>query len=184
MIYYSEGCNKIFAGDYKGTVADLSRAIERDSDFLQAWENRGVAYYHTKSYREALEDFSKALEINPSDYNTFGRRGWTRFRLYDCQGAITDFTTALRGDQENPDYYCARGQAKYYLKDLNGALSDFGKAIKYATGRRQIRGTAFYWRGVTLIEIGDKNRGCSDLHKAASLGYSFANELIGIYCQD
>jgi tetratricopeptide (TPR) repeat protein len=184
MNYYRDGCNMIFTGDYKGAVNYLTLAIERDSDFLQAWENRGVAKYHLKSYREALEDFSKALEINPSDYNTFGRRGWTRFRLYDCQGAITDFTTALRGDPENPGYYCARGQAKYYLKDLNGALSDFGKTIRYGAGRRKIRGTGFYWRGLTLIELGDKKGGCSDLHKAAGLGYDFANEMIGIYCSE
>jgi serine/threonine-protein kinase len=180
---FLNGCDNVFRKNYQGAIADLSWAIKRDSGFLQAYENRGVAKFYLKDYRGAIADFTKALEINPSDYNTLGRRGWAKFYLQDCRGAIADFTKALEGSLDAAQYYNARGQAEYYLHDYKGAMADFNRVIKFWSGERNQRSKAFYWRGLIKINLGQKVSGCLDLNKAGKLGYAEAFKVSEIYCQ-
>jgi tetratricopeptide (TPR) repeat protein len=180
---FLNGSENVIRKNYKGAVADLSWAIKRDSGFLQAYENRGVAKFYLQDYRGAIDDYTKALEINPNDYNTFGRRGWAKFYLQDCNGAIADFTKAIEGSLDAVQYYNARGQAKYYLQDYKGAMADFNRVIKFWSGDRNQRSKAFFWRGLVKIKLGQKDSGCLDLNKAGKLGYTEAFKVSGIYCQ-
>jgi tetratricopeptide (TPR) repeat protein len=182
MVDYINGCDKVFRKNYLGAIADFSWAIKRDSGFLQAYENRGVAKYYLKDYRGAIADFTKALEINPDDYNTFGRRGWAKLRLQDCSGAIADFTKAIESSLDAAQFYNARGQAKYYLHDYHGAMADFNKVIRSWSGERNQRSESFYWRGLVKINLGQKAGGCLDLNKAGKLGYAEAFKVLEIYC--
>jgi tetratricopeptide (TPR) repeat protein len=182
LVYYRNGCDKIFLKNYTGAITEFNWAIKRDSVFIQAYENRGVAKYYMEDYKGAIADFSKALEINPSDYNTYGRRGWAKFHLQDCSGAIDDFTKAIEGARDPSQYYNIRGQAKYYLHDYAGAISDFNKVIRIWSGERYQRGIAFFWRGLLKIDTNQKNSGCLDLRKAGRLGHVKALELAAIYC--
>lgn len=181
--YYTNGCYKVYIKKYKEAVDDFSEALKRDTGFIQAYENRGVAKYYLEDYYGAIEDFTIALEINPEDFNTYGRRGWARFRLQDCRGAIEDFTKALEGDQGDAEYYTVRGEAKYFLQDYQGAIADFSKVVRFATGTRDQRAEALYWRGLAEIDSGHKSNGCLDFNKAVKLGSSKALSLQTVYCQ-
>ena len=44
-------------------VADFTKAIESDPDFLAAYYNRGVAYFDQGKYDLAIADFTKAMEL-------------------------------------------------------------------------------------------------------------------------
>jgi tetratricopeptide (TPR) repeat protein len=183
LVYYRNGCDKIFSKNYTGAITEFTWAIKRDSVFIQAYENRGVAKYYLENYQGAVADFDKALEINPYDYSTFGRRGWAKFHLQDCRGAIDDFSRAIEGDRDPSQYYNIRGQAKYYLHDYEGAINDFTRVIRSWYGERSQRGKAFFWRGLVKIDTGQRNSGCLDLRKAGKLGYAKALEMVEIYCQ-
>lgn len=180
---FFSGIDNVFRKNYLGAIADFSWAIKRDSGFLQAYENRGVAKFYLQDYRGAIADYTRALEINPNDYNTFGRRGWAKFYLQDCQGAITDFTKAIEGSLDAPQYYNARGQAKYYLHDYEGAMTDFNSVIKSWSVEKNQRCKAFYWRALVKIRLGQKDSGCLDLNRACKLGYAEAFKISEIYCQ-
>lgn len=180
---FFNGCDNVFRKNYLGAIADFSWAIKRDSGFLQAYENRGVAKFYIQDYRGAIADYTKALEINPNDYNTFGRRGWAKFYLQDCRGAIVDFTKAIEGSQDPAQYYNARGQAEYYLHDFQEAMADFNRVIKSWSGEKKQRSKAFYWRALVKIKLGQKDSGCLDLNKAGKLGYAEAFKVSEIYCQ-
>jgi tetratricopeptide (TPR) repeat protein len=180
---FFNGCDNVFRKNYLGAIADFSWAIKRDSGFLQAYENRGVAKFYIQDYRGAIADYTKALEINPNDYNTFGRRGWAKFYLQDCRGAIADFNKAIEGSLDAAQYYNARGQAEYYLHDFQEAMADFNRVIKSWSGEKNQRSKAFYWRALVKIKLGLKDSGCLDLNKAGKLGYAEAFKVSEIYCQ-
>ncbi len=181
--YFVDGNIKVSDKDYRGAVYSFSEAIKRDSGFIQAYENRGVAKYHIQDYKGALSDFNKALEINPYDYSTYGRRGWTRYRLQDLRGAIADFNMALLGSGDIFQYYVIRGQANYFLHNYPEALDDFNRVIRLLNGSREERGAAYFWKGLIEINEGQKENGCTDLRKAGKLGFAKANEVIELYCQ-
>jgi len=183
MEYYDNGIDNVFKKNYTLAIDYFSDAIKRDSGFIQAYENRGVAKYYLHDHRGAIADYNKALEINPYDYNTIGRRGWAKFSLQDYRGAIADFTKAIEGTRDEAQYYNIRGQAKYRLQDFEGAIADFSRVIKSWSGGKDQKSKAFFWRGLVKIDLGQKESGCLDLSKAASLGYAMAYELKDIYCQ-
>ena len=181
--YYDSGCDKVLKKNFAEAIADFSEAIKRDSDFIQAYENRGVAKFYLNDNPGAIADYTKALEINPNDYNTHGRRGWARFYVHDYRGAIADYTSAIKNGRDNTLYYNIRGQAKFQLQDYEGAIADFNKVIKSWTGGKNQKSRAIYFRGLSEIDLGQKDSGCLDLIKARKSGYTKASEAIKRYCQ-
>ncbi len=179
---FSKGCEKVSGKDYKGAVDDFSEVIRRFPDVKQGYENRGVARFYFQDFTGALADYTRALEIDPNDYNTYGRRGWARFTIQDYIGAIQDFTKALDGVKDKVQYYNIRGQAKYQIHDLKGAIADFDKVIKSWPGEKPEKNKAYYWRGLSEIELGEKDIGCLDLRKAEKNGYKNAATAIDAYC--
>ena len=181
--YFNTGGEKVSGKDFRGAIDDFSAAIKRDPGFKQAYENRGVAKYYLQDLTGAIDDFTRALEIDSHDYNTYGRRGWAKFYLRDYRGAIDDFTEALKGSGDNAVYYNIRGQAKYQLPAYEGAIADFNKVIRSWTSGKNQKSKAFYFRGLSEIDLGQKDIGCLDLKKAWKSGYAKAYETIKRYCQ-
>ncbi len=181
--YYDNGCDKVSKKDFNGAIDDFTKAIKRDPDFIQAYENRGVTKFYLKDFRGAIDDYNKALEINPNDYNTHGRRGWAEFNVHEYKKAIADFTKAMGGTKNDTPYHNIRGQAKYYLRDYKGAIADFNYVIRSWTGEKVQKSGAFYWRGLAKINLGEKDNGCLDLSKAAASGYPDADQAIQKYCK-
>ena len=176
------GIDKISMRDYTGAIADFSEAIKLDSGFKQAYENRGVAKFYLEDNIGAIADYTKALQIDPKDYTTYGRRGWAEYNIHDYNRAADDFTNALKGPKDNIRYYNIRGRTRYQLRDFQGAITDFDRVIKsWSSGKTQ-KNNAYYWRGLSKIESGQKESGCLDLKKASKAGYIKAEKAIEGYC--
>jgi tetratricopeptide (TPR) repeat protein len=181
--YFNNGVVEISKKNYQLAIGYFDDALKRDSGFLQAYENRGVAKYYLKEYRDAIDDFDRALRINPDDYNTLGRRGWSKYHLNDLRGAISDFTKALEGVKDKGQYFNIRGESEYRLHDYDKAINDFNRVIRYWYKDRDQRSNAFYWKGLTEIDLGEMESGCLDLNKALKLGNEKAIDLIKVYCK-
>ena len=66
--YEKSGRKKLNLEDYKGAIADYTKAIELNSDFnYYNYNLRGAAKVNLKDYDGAIADFNKAIELN-SDY--------------------------------------------------------------------------------------------------------------------
>jgi tetratricopeptide (TPR) repeat protein len=181
--YYINGVAEISKKNYQTAIRYFDDALDRDTGFLQAYENRGVAKYYLKEYRAAIDDFDRALRINPDDYNTLGRRGWSKYHINDLKGAISDFSKALEGVKDKGQYFIIRGESEYRLQDYHKAIADFNRVIRYWYKDRDQRSSAFYWRGLTEIDLGNREIGCIDLNKAFKMGNEKAFDLIKVYCR-
>lgn len=179
---FIRGTEKVSAKNYTGAIEDFTRAIEIDPFFKQAYENRGVAKFRLYDQTGAIADFTKALEIDPQDYSTYGRRGVARFNIQDYKGTIDDITKAIEGPKYNIWYYNIRGRAKYHLRDFNGAIADFDKVIRSFGSGKTWKSNAYYWRGLSEIDLGQNEIGCLDLKKAEKAGYTMAEKAIERYC--
>ena len=63
--WHNRGYIQLFTyGDYPLAIEHLTRAIQCDSTFIEAWTNRGCAYELMGDKKHAREDFMSALQID------------------------------------------------------------------------------------------------------------------------
>jgi tetratricopeptide (TPR) repeat protein len=211
--YYNRGLSKNSLQDYKGAIADFTKAIEIKPEYALAYYERGLAKYFLQDYKGAIADNTKAIELEFEGASAYYVRGLAKIGLQDNKGAIADNTKAIELEPEYASAYYERGLAKNSLQDYKGAIADFTKAIEIkpefarayyvrgnAKGKLQdTRGAiadftmaielypnnkeAFYNRGLAKIALSQNESGCLDLSKAGELGYAQAYEAINKYCK-
>ncbi|MCQ2282826.1 MAG: tetratricopeptide repeat protein [Bacteroidales bacterium] len=63
--WHNRGYIELFTyGDYPQAIEYLTRAIQSDSSFIEAWTNRGCAYELSGQREQAQKDFMAALELD------------------------------------------------------------------------------------------------------------------------
>ncbi len=80
--------------DYRGAIADYSKAIQLNPKFIKAYYLRGVAKAEMQDYNGAIADFSKIIELNPSDADAYFARGIAKIRLKQNESGCIDLHTA------------------------------------------------------------------------------------------
>jgi len=61
--YAKRGKERLNSGDFDGAIADYSKAIEMNPEFVDAYAQRGVAREHKGDMQGAKADYSKSIEI-------------------------------------------------------------------------------------------------------------------------
>ncbi|MCS7030025.1 MAG: tetratricopeptide repeat protein [Gloeomargarita sp. SKYG116] len=64
---YEEGALALKQGRPQEAVTKLNEVIRLRPDYLEAYEQRGIAYLKLGEYREAVRDLTKALEGKPDN---------------------------------------------------------------------------------------------------------------------
>jgi tetratricopeptide (TPR) repeat protein len=64
-VWHLRGKIHFLKKDYDLAIADLKRALERDSKHYDAMSDLGVVYEATGAKKDALAAYRKALEVNP-----------------------------------------------------------------------------------------------------------------------
>jgi len=158
---------------WQGQIADYTKAIEINPQYVAAYFGRGYAKNELKDYQGAIADFNKALEINPEYPDAYMNRGNAKYYLKDYQGAIADYNKAIEINPEDPDNfhnYVARGLAKYYLKDYQGAIADYNKAIDIFPQDAPL----YMKRGIAKGELKDYKGAIADFSNAIEINPQFA----------
>ncbi|MDA9346996.1 tetratricopeptide repeat protein [bacterium] len=65
--YFSMGLEKAFLEDYRGAMADYTKAIEIDPNYGLTYVTRGLIKHELEDYRGAIADYTKAIEIDPNN---------------------------------------------------------------------------------------------------------------------
>jgi len=63
-------------GQYDRAISYYNKAIEINSRYVWAYNNRGLAYYYKGQYDKAISDYNKALDINPSYFSAYNNKAW------------------------------------------------------------------------------------------------------------
>ncbi len=99
---------------------------------------------------------------------------------YDYSAAIDDMLSGARLAPDFPYTYYNLGNLYALSDDLPAAVSNYSKALELFP----YIGEAYYNRGLVLIFLKDKEKGCMDISKAGELGISDAYGVIKKYCSD
>lgn len=58
-----QGNNAYIKGEFENAVKFYEDAIRLNSNFVDAWNNRGAALYNLKKYKEAIKSYNEAISI-------------------------------------------------------------------------------------------------------------------------
>ncbi|MEM9949652.1 MAG: tetratricopeptide repeat protein, partial [Cyanobacteria bacterium P01_D01_bin.36] len=125
---------------------------------------RARARVATNNVPDALADYESAIGLNPVDGSVYKGRA-DAYAIYgDLPAAIADYTYAIELDDSFSEAYASRGRAYYEAGDAQSAYQDFSHIIsKDPAANADI----YYYRGITLVALGDTFGAHSDLQAAA-----------------
>jgi len=138
----------------------LNKAISLDSNYAEAYNNRGRAWGNKGNYDRAISDFNKAIELNTRYTDAHYNRGLVWHYKGDYDWAISDYSKAIELDPKGTYAYMNRGVAWEEKGDYDWAISDFNKAIELNTRDAKAyynRGNAWYYKGNYDQAVSDYN---------------------------
>ena len=169
LAYTARGDYSSAINDYKSAIIDYSKAIQIDSTYSVAFNNRGYAWIKEKKYSSAETDLNKAVRLNPRFAKSFYNRSCLWIETGEYIKAISDCEKSIK---LNPDFayaYYNRGNAEYSLNDNDGALNDFDKAISIDSKVDVF----YYYRGLVNVKLKKYDIAVNDFNTTISRSPAF-----------
>ena len=141
--------------------------------------NRGVLRAEMIEFISSIESNVQVLSMDDSG-NTRARVKDQVIRQYDYSDAIADMKKAAQIVPNLPYVY-------YNLGNLYCLSSEHVSSIENSTKAIELypyMGDAYFNRGLVLIYLMDKEKGCIDLSRAGDLGVQDAYGVIKKYCEE
>ena len=141
--------------------------------------NRGVLRAEMIEFIASIESNVQVLSMDDSG-NTRARVKDQVVRQYDYSDAVEDMKKALTHVSDLPYLYYNLGNLYCLSSEHINSIENYSKAIELYP----YMGDAYFNRGLVLIYLKDKEKGCIDLSRAGELGVQDAYSVIKKYCED
>lgn len=155
-------------------------ASDKYEQFYKAYYlmNRGVLRADMIDFISSMENNVQTLAMD--DKGTIRARVKDQVeRTYDYSEAIADLTAALELLPDSPYIHFNMGNLLCLSSKTVEAIGSYSRAIELYG----YMGDAYYNRGLVLIYLKDKEKGCIDLSHAGELGVDEAYAAISKYCE-
>lgn len=141
--------------------------------------NRGVLRAEMIEFISSIESNVQVLSMDDSG-NTRARVKDQVTRRYDYSDAIDDMKKALESVPDLPYVYFNLGNLYCLSAEHISSIENYTRAIELYP----YMGDAYFNRGLVLIYLKDKEKGCIDLSRAGELGVKDAYSIIKKYCEN
>ena len=141
--------------------------------------NRGVLRAEMIDFISSIESNVQVLSMDDSG-NTRARVKDQVVRQYDYSDAINDMVAAQEIVPDLPYIYYNLANLYCLSAEHIASIENYTKAINLWP----YMGDAYFNRGLVLIYLKDKEKGCIDLSRAGELGVEDAYGVIKKYCED
>ena len=156
--------------NYRDCLTFLNGSIEKEPNFVEAYNNRGNVYSELNQLETAIKDYNKAIELNPNNAGAYYNRGNAHRNLNQYAKAIEDYSKAI---EKNPNFAIAYGNRGVTYRRSNQyekAFEDFEKAIALNPNDA----VAYNNRGFAYAESNQPERAIGDCNKAIELNPNYA----------
>jgi len=155
--FSKEGLAYIEQGEYDNAIVSLSKAVEINPGFFEAWFRLGVAYRHKQDYENALICNLKAWEVNPdSSYidadifdcynklvvlNSKNYHVWWKIAEYfsikgvyeealECYDRAIDIIRLSNSSINPSELFIKKGNIFYEIGELESAVNSYDRALE------------------------------------------------------
>ena len=174
---YSLGTHYYRKGAYPAAIEELTKAIEYG--YMDAFSNRGNAFFAMGKFEEALRDYSLAIAFRPDWAKAFYDRGLVAFQLGYYEKALMDYSLAIKLDSQYSEAYNNRGLVHEKLNRLTEALEDFTQAARidpYNAAAQNNLGRALFFAG-------NREAALQSYRRAEQLGLAEATRILELLRQ-
>ncbi len=170
---------------YNSAMTHYGKAVEKEGD---RYDELYKAFFlmNRGALRAEMIDFIASMETNVQTL-TMDDKGNTRARVrdqvtstYDYSEAVADMEKAAEILGNIPYIHFNLGNLYCLSSQLVNAIGSYDKAIRLYP----FMGDAYFNRGLLLIYLKDKEKGCIDLSRAGELGVKDAYSVIARYCSE
>lgn len=123
VIYFKDGEGKVHNKEYLAALIDLNKALNLDSNLIEAIFYKGYATRELHLYDESIEYFKKVLSINPNHLAALIQMSYCLCRLKRDEEALIFMDRAIDIDSDWHTYM-HRAAIKKSLGDFEGAKMD------------------------------------------------------------
>ena len=179
-IQFAKAMLETASSQFNNAMESYSVAIDMDDTNPFLYLNRGVLQAEMTDFIASMENSVRTLTIDNSGNTTktvIKERSNTK---YDYSAAIDDMLASARLAPDFPYVYYNLGNLYCLSDDLPEAVVNYTKALD----KFPYIGEAYYNRGLVLIYLKDKEKGCIDISKAGELGILDAYGVIKKYCSE
>ncbi len=172
--WYKRGECYFAKKDYQKAIENYTTATTHDNNYDDAFYKRGVSKFNLGAYRESIEDFKKTISIMPTFYAALLGESNALMQLKDYKSAILPFQKIKIAEREIEKFYPKTffaethnnlGICMYMTKYFQEAIPEFSTAIKL----NEQYAEAYYYRGLTNIELNKYSDAVEDLQKSINI---------------
>lgn len=183
---------KAYAGlqEHEEAIRHFDQALDQDSEFIEAYIERGVSYVLLDDYDAAIDDFNQALEMDSENVYAYGSRGCAYARSGDYDAAVADFNRVL---DINPLYRDSPMTLADTQRITVGAYIEAVanlQAADEAIAQGANNGKTYRRRGMAYFSLGEYDNALTDLNQAIEMddedveAYFYRGSLLGYYQDD
>lgn len=143
----------------------LDRAIFWNSQFAQAYGQRGIVFMSKGQYELAFKDLSRSNQLEADQEMVLLHLGAACNALGRFEEAIDHFSRAIHFNPHWWEAYHHRAVALYKLGATKSAIEDLNIVLEHEPKNAQ----AYLLRGSISLDLGDYDRVVSDLTRAIDL---------------
>jgi tetratricopeptide (TPR) repeat protein len=116
-------------GQNEEAIATYDDLLRHDSNYYQAWTNRGYALARIKEYEDMLESCTTASIIEPKAIYAWNCKGEAQHNLKRYEEAIASFNKGIDLDPQNPVFSINKTESLFRLGKTDEALISIERAI-------------------------------------------------------
>lgn len=187
---FIKGLHGLGNRQYSSALNDFDTAVDAAGDSVS---KAGYGKYYKAFYlmnraalRAEMIDFINSIQSNVQTL-TMDDKGATRARVggevsssYDYSEAIGDLREAIDIVPDMAYLHYDLGNLYCLSSQMISAIGSYDEAIRLYP----YMGDAYFNRGLVLIYLKDKEKGCIDLSRAGELGVGDAYGVISRYCEE
>ena len=93
--FFDSGMKKYEVGDYKGAIADYTKAIELNPNYINAYLKRGLTKSKLEDWKSAIIDFNKTLQLDPKNVLAYCSIGIAKIMVLQKEAGCQDLQKAV-----------------------------------------------------------------------------------------
>jgi tetratricopeptide (TPR) repeat protein len=128
--WYRKGFSLAKEGNYDESISSLTKAIQLDPKYKEAYVSRAFAYSMVGNLQQAIADCNTAIEENPRYAHAYANRALAYYQLGNWQKSFEDSNKAIDANPEDSMAYESRCVVYFHYKKYQQAISDCSKAIE------------------------------------------------------
>jgi tetratricopeptide (TPR) repeat protein len=123
---------------HDSAILILNQILAKDSVFVDALLNRGVAYHFTKQYQKSIADFDRVIRIDSNQPDVWLKKGQVLNAMGKTNQVLKYYNKAIQLNPQNTEAYNERGHYYFSKNQFNNAFEDYSASLKLYPGQTLI----------------------------------------------